>query len=49
MSKVSVFLDTDTHRELKVLAIERKTSLTRLIEHILALYRKDLERRKKAA
>lgn len=49
MAKVSVFLDADTHKDLKLLAMERKTSLTKLIEHICALYRKDLARRKQAA
>lgn len=49
MAKVSVFLDAETHKDLKILAMERKTSLTRLIEHICQIYRKDLARRKTAA
>lgn len=47
--KVSVFLSDDDHREMKQMADERKLSLTKLIEHICALYRKDLARRKQAA
>ena len=49
MAKVSVFLDPDTHRDLKVLAMDRKTSLTKLIEHIVEIYRRNLAKRKQAA
>jgi predicted DNA-binding ribbon-helix-helix protein len=49
MAKVSVTLDDAKHRELKLLAMERKISLTKLIEHICDLYRKDLARRKQVA
>lgn len=49
MPKVSVFLKDDTHRDLKQLALDRKMSLTKLIEKIVEMYRSDLARRKQAA
>jgi predicted DNA-binding ribbon-helix-helix protein len=46
MAKVSVTLDDDKHRELKLMAMDRGISLTKLIEHICDLYRARLARRK---
>ena len=49
MTKVSVFLEDETHDYLKRMALDRKTSLTKLIARICDQYRRDLDRRKKAA
>lgn len=45
--KVSVFLKPEDHLEYTMLAKQRKLSLSRLVEHILDMYRRDLTRRSK--
>lgn len=44
--KVSVFLKPEDHLEYTMLAKQRKLSLSRFVEHVLDMYRRDLSRRK---